>query len=179
MNITLKSFTLSAFLLFALFACEQTTNNQAKKTTADIHSIDSSNYTILKFDNADTWLSKNIKPTSLTKSEIEEIEIILKQCIDKYNPDQKLRFDTISKKHPEYNLKIEYFVIDLSKYKRQYVPFINSAGQKEVWVNCFCYEFPDWRNEILEVNDGGNCFFNLTINLTTKTFSEFIVNGEA
>jgi hypothetical protein len=116
----------------------------------------------------------------LTQAEIEEIEIILKQCIDAYNPDQKIQFDTISKAHPDYNLKIDNFVIDLTRYKRQYFPVINSAGQKEVWVNCFCNDFDkNWRTEMLIVDDGGNCYFNLTINLTTKTFSSFMVNGNA
>jgi len=181
MNTNWTPLAVSASLLFLLSCCGQTTNdNQAKTSIASAHFVDTSNYTILKFDTTDTWLFKNAKPASLTQTEIEEIEIILKQCIDAYNPDQKIQFDTISKAHPDYNLKVDNFVIDLSRYKRQYFPVINSAGQKEVWVNCFCNDFDkDWRTEMLIVNDGGNCYFNLTINLTAKTFSRFIVNGDA
>ena len=129
---------------------------------------------------APPWLFKNATPASLTQTEIEEIEIILKQCIAAYNPGRQLQFDTISKAHPEYNIKVDNFVINLPRYKRQYIAVINSAGQKEVWVNCFCQHFDtNWRTEILMVEDGGNCYFNLTINLATKTYSKLSVNGEA
>lgn len=181
MNTILTLLTFSASLLFFLSSCGQTKdNNQAKTPIVSTHSIDTSNYAILKFDTTDTWLFKNAKPANLTQTEIKEIEIILKQCIDAYNPDQKMQFDTISKAHPEYSLRVDNFVIDLSRYKRQYFPVINSAGQKEVWVNCFCNDFDkNWRKEMLIVHDGGNCYFSLTINLVTKTFSRFIVNGDA
>jgi hypothetical protein len=178
MNANLGFLKLSSSLLFFLFSCAQTSNNQPKTSKTNIPDIDTSKYAILKFHTTDTWLSKNGKSTSLTNDEIEEIEIILGQCIDSYNPDQILQFDTISKVHPEYNLKVADFIIDLSRYKRQYLPFINCAGQKEVWVNCFCSDFADWRNEVLMVSDGGNCYFNLIINLATKIFSIFIVNEE-
>ncbi len=164
------------FLLLFLFSCGQRSNQSKKPNT---HSVDTSNYSILKFDTTNNWLPNNTKPAHLAFGEIEEIETILKQCVDKYNADKKLRFDTLSKAHPEYNLKLDDFVIDLSKYKRQYFPFINSAGQKEVWVNCFCSDYENWRKEILVVKDGGKCYFNLTMNLATKKFPRFNVNGEA
>ncbi|TWI77984.1 hypothetical protein IQ13_4227 [Lacibacter cauensis] len=179
MNTNLTLLKLPAFLLLFLLSCGQTTNNQTKTAEVNIHSNDTSNYVILNFDTTNTSLSNNTNPTLLTRAEIEEIDIILKQCVDNYNPEQKLKFDTLSKEHPEYNLKVDDFVIDLSRYKRQYLPFLNSAGQKEVWVNCFCSDFANWRKEILTVKDGGNCYFSLTINLSTNTFSYFMVNGEA
>jgi hypothetical protein len=66
----------------------------------------------------------------------------------------------------------------LSDYKRQYIPYINQIGQKLVWVNCFCDdEELYWKKEIVEVEDGGYCFFHVTVNLTTKTFDQFLMNG--
>ena len=163
-----------------LFSCGQTKTNNQTQTLEAVPEIDTSTFAILKFDTTDTWLFKNVKPTSLTKNEIKETEKLLKQCIDQYNPGQQLQFDTISKAHPEYNLQLDDFLINLSRYKRQYVPVVNSAGQKEVWVNCFCDHFNfDWRNQIVKVNDGGNCYFHLRINLMTKSFYRFSVNGEA
>jgi hypothetical protein len=181
MKTKLTLLTFSASLLFFLSSCGQTTNNkQVQKSTTGPHTIDTSKYAILKFDTTDTWLFENAKPSSLTHTEIEEIESILKQYIDAYNPDQQLQFDTISKAHTEYNLKVDNFVINLSRYKKQYFPVINSAGQKEVWVNCFCNDFDkNWRRDMVIVQDGGNCYFSLIINLVTKKISRFIVNGDA
>lgn len=129
-NLTL--FTFSTSLLFFLFSCGQTANNQKNTSIASAYTLDTSKYAILKFDTTDTWLFKNAEAANLTQNEIEELEIILKQCIDAYNPGQKLQFDTISKAHPDYKLKVDNFIIDLSRYKRQYFPVINSSGQKEV-----------------------------------------------
>ena len=178
-NLTLLIFSFS--LLFFLSSCGQTTNNnQARTSTASHDTIDTSKYAVLKFDTSDTWLFENAKPSDLTQNEIEEIESILKQHIQSYNPKQQLEFDSISKAHPEYNLKVDNFIINLSTYKRQYFPVVNSAGQKEVWVNCFCNDFDkNWRSNMLIVQDGGNCYFSLTINLVTKKISRFIVNGDA
>jgi len=68
----------------------------------------------------------------------------------------------------------------LNEYKRQLVAVINGKGEKEVWVNCFCNR--DWgryREEVLVADDGGACYFNIKINLTTKTSYDLMVNGEA
>lgn len=147
---------------------------------ASPNTIDTSKYAILWFDTTDTWLFENARSSSLTQTEIEEIESILKKYIDAYNQNQQRQFDTISKAHPEYNLNVDNFVIKLSKYKRQYFPVINSAGQKEVWINCFCNDFDkNWRRDMLIVKDGGNCYFSLKVNLITKKISRFIVNGDA
>ena len=60
------------------------------------------------------------------------------------------------------------------------MPTINSKGEKEVWVNCFCGQWDkSSRTNPVIVMDGGNCFFNLKINLTTGQYYELIVNGEA
>ena len=60
-------------------------------------------------------------------------------------------------------------------------PIQKNNGQKEVWVNCFCQLSGDnkWKTEVVHVADGGNCYFNFKINLTTKTCYDFAVNGVA
>ena len=154
------------------------TNNKINKTNNLL--IDTSNFAILKFDKSYTWLFKNAKATNLTLDEIDILEKILSECIEIYNPRQRKEFDKISKEHPEYNLKLTNFIIDLTRYKRQYVPVINSAGQKLVWINCSCYQLDkQWKKEIIIVKDGGNCYFSVIINLSTKTYSRLIVNGDA
>jgi hypothetical protein len=68
----------------------------------------------------------------------------------------------------------------LSEYKRQYVAVINRQGQKEVWINFFCSYFDtDWKHHVLIVNDGGSCFFQLRINLSSRKARKLIPNGDA
>ena len=72
--------------------------------------------------------------------------------------------------------------IDLNRiiYRRQYIAALNPAGDTLVWVNCFCGEQTpsNWRKELIIVEDGGNCYFNLTVNLTKRRVINIFVNGE-
>jgi hypothetical protein len=83
---------------------------------------------------------------------------------------------------------------------KQVVPMINDKGEKVFWVNCvstgILAQEPepyskstkkkkkkpldymvDWKNEIILVNDGGYCFWNVMINLNSLTYSDLYVNG--
>ncbi len=66
------------------------------------------------------------------------------------------------------------------KYYKQFIAVINSKGEKEVWVNCFCKtdDF-DWKIHVVFVLDGGSCFFNVKINLTNGLITVFSINGVA
>jgi len=71
-----------------------------------------------------------------------------------------------------------YGVMELTKYKFQYIPVITKSGEKQVWVNAFCTSHGiDWSKDIIGVDDGGNCYWNMIINLTKKTYHNFMVNG--
>ena len=73
-----------------------------------------------------------------------------------------------------------YFILILNRYKRQYMPIINKYGEKEVWVNCFCEHWNwDLKTRPVEVRDGGNCFFNLKINLSKNIYYNLMINGDA
>ena len=105
----------------------------------------------------------------LSSNDIEDVEDILAKCIKKYNSSYTRRHYRKS-------------TINLKHYVRQIVPGVNSKGQKIIWVNCICREFAlpnNWRKGILSVDDGGSCFFNLRINLSTKKYYNLIVNGYA
>jgi hypothetical protein len=139
-------------------------------------------YVILPFDkNAYPTLAKKSIPSSLNDSDFVIIDRVLSLCIDKYNQEQTTEYEKMIKKFPEDGFQIKDFVIDLKRYYRQYMVIKNAKGEKEVWVNCFCsvQNMDYWTKEIVRVQDGGNCFFNVRINLTKKTFSGFEVNGEA
>lgn len=91
---------------------------------------------------------------------VKQLEKPLQQCLKKEVPD-------ISKK--------------LSTYKRQYVGLINQQGEKIVWVNFFAYDFDseDWQQDLVIVDDGGDDFFNIKINIENKRCFDLIVNGVA
>ena len=141
---------------------------------------DTSIYSILPHDTTDNWMPKSATSATLSNEDLLEVERILNTSIKKYNKEQQKQFDSVSKAHPDYNLKKEDFVIELKRYKRQYIPVISDKGYKEVWVNCFCYTRDStWKQKVIFVKDGGNCFFNLVINLTNKSYYRLTVNGEA
>ena len=163
-------------LTICLASCGQK-NTETKKheNATNTIQVDTSIFVVLPFDTSQIG-----KPTHLTADDLLKIETILKSCISDYNPEQEKRFQEINDKHPEYKLDKKHFIIDLTRYKRQYMPTINSKGEKEVWVNCFCGQWDkSSRTNPVIVMDGGNCFFNLKINLTTGQYYELMVNGEA
>ena len=152
--------------------------NEVRQTNT--FKMDISLIAILPFDPTQYSFFKNGKPTELTKDELLKIETVLKRCIDNYNSDQNKLFNDIDRQHPEYINSKKNSSIDLTLYKRQYVAAINYIGQKEIWVNCFCDTWGrDWKKYLISVKDGGNCYFNLKINLTTGQYYELRVNGDA
>lgn len=143
-------------------------------------SIDSSMIAILPFDTTLKWIFIDSKPTELTVEDFLKIDTLLNQCINEYNPEQEKLFNEINGKNRKHKLRKENFIIDLKGYKRQYIAVLNSKGEKEVWVNCFCEtDNSVWKTKLILVDDGGNCYFNLKINLTTGKYYEFEVNGYA
>ena len=124
--------------------------------------IDTSQYVVIKYGEYKVF--DNAKPTTLSKKEIDQIGDLLHKAIDEFNNDKK------------HYAKI----MPLSNYKIQLVPVINSNGEKEVWVNSFCEaDGSRWRKEIIFVEDGGNCYFQLKINLKTMKWYSMGINGYA
>lgn len=178
---TKKISVLFFILIFFLCSCRQSDSSiEYKKAKSDSIQFDTSKIAIIKLDNQKHLIFENYKPTELTNENILEIEKILLKCIDNYNPTQESYFKEVSLKHPEYKFERNRFIIDLSDYYRQYVASINNKGEKEVWVNCFCHSlYEDWKKYLIIVEDGGNCFFNLKINLNTRKYYDLMVNGDA
>lgn len=122
-------------------------------------------YAFLKFDNKRDYyiFNKTCKPSSLSKGEITTIENLISKKVKEFNSITKGR-------------RIE----QSTKYYKQFIPVINSKGEKEVWVNCACEILQnEWKKEPQMVNDGGSCFFHLKINLAKKLVYDFRVNGVA
>lgn len=69
---------------------------------------------------------------------------------------------------------------NLEEYKIQLFGYLNKDNEKIIWANYFCDAHGiDWQNNLVFVHDGGNCFFNVKVNLDKKEIFDFEVNGEA
>ena len=106
-------------------------------------------------------------PSILTQEDITELEKLFNKSVKEH--DSALNA----------NDRKYYFIGDQSLYKRQYVCYKNKKGEKIVYVDCFCTAYEGWHKEMMVIDDGGKCFFNLKINLNTKKYFDFMVNGEA
>jgi hypothetical protein len=136
---------------------------------------------LLPFDTTVYTSAPDSTQATLNNDDFANIDRVLSYCINKYNHSQTIEYREIVKKLPDQDLKINDYVIDLKRYYRQYIVVYNKRGEKEVWVNCFCnvQSLDNWREKAVIVMGGGNCFFNVRINLTRKSFSDFMVNGLA
>ena len=188
----MKKIVLFLFLSVVFISCQRTQTstaiNEEIKTDSIFVELDTSVIAIIPFDTimfSGWWNLKNdVTNAELTQSDLLEIEYILTKCIIEYNIQQKQRFDEIPTESPIKDINL--FVINLKDYKRQYVVIENSKGEKEIWINCLCNEFCDrfsdrdsWQKSVGIILDGGNCFFQLKINLTQKKYYDFYVNGYA
>lgn len=73
-------------------------------------------------------------------------------------------------------------VIDkkLNKYIRQYVGFINSKGEKIIWINFIWKNYfsdSDYKNDIIFVKDGGSYYWNIKVDVNNKKLYDLRVNG--
>lgn len=173
---------LTILFLLTIISCNQTVkeNKETTETKSDSIIVDTALIAIIPFDTTYHWLFEKAQPTDLNIVELKLIEKIIIDCVSEYNPEQRKQFNEISNKYPNEKFKLKDFIIELDRYKRQYVPIINNKGEKEVWINCFCDTWDsDWQTEILDVLDGGNCYFQMKINLTEKKYYDFMVNGVA
>lgn len=143
--------------------------------------IPESKYVIIEFQTNWGRLFENAKPTKLSISELKEIEEIIKVAVQDNNENAKKSLEKHNEKNPENKMKETGYELQLKWFKRQYVPVINDKGEKEIWINFFCDDLGNetWKVDLVVVDDGGNCFFNLKVNLTNKSYSELSVNGYA
>jgi len=109
--------------------------------------------------------TENIKQFKLTEIEIQKVKSIIKSKIDSLNNSS------------------DKIIIPEQEYFRQYIGFINSKGEKLVYVNSFCdthnKNHNQLKEQLLKVKDGGSCYYQTKINLTTSNCFSLIVNGSS
>jgi hypothetical protein len=109
---------------------------------------------------------KDSKTLSLNETELSLVNDILKKAV--------LENSIITDSSRSYRR-----LLNIESYNRQYHAY-SMKGQKLVFVNCFCGDpkyFPYWKKELVTVLDGGNCFFNVIINLSTQSHVQLRING--
>jgi hypothetical protein len=171
-------------LLFFTATCNQSgkqKENEEIEIEEEVQKIIESDYTILEFESNWHWIFKNAQPTELSQVELNEVDDLIDIAIKKNNEQQNEYLKKHNAEYPKIQWTETGFELNLNKgYHRQYVSVIDSNGEKIVWVNFFCSTFNDnWKKELVMVHDGGNCFFNIKINLTRKTYSDLRINGYA
>jgi hypothetical protein len=141
--------------------------SKPKQNASSTFQLDTSRTAIIPLKETGSYpFNDTYKQTILTKKELAVIDSLVDLCVEDYNQSFK----------PEFR----QFRINLQKgnYRKQLVAATNTKGEKEVWVNCFCRTWDNrWKKEIMYVDDGGNCYFNLKINLTSKKYYDLGVNG--
>jgi hypothetical protein len=66
----------------------------------------------------------------------------------------------------------------IGNYKRQYVGIIINK-QRILYVNFFCGDEPHFRTKEIFVKDGGDCFFQIKINMINRKGIYLNINGNA
>ncbi|MFA6549947.1 MAG: hypothetical protein WCT36_01160 [Candidatus Gracilibacteria bacterium] len=77
----------------------------------------------------------------------------------------------------ENNLKTNTALLELAEYKIQFFGYINDKGEKILFANHFCRNSGiDWENNWVGVDGGGNCFFEIKVNLNKKNIFDLKIN---
>ncbi len=160
----------TSFLILFLSGCLQNKSKEKMDESYAGQKIEpaQSDFTVIEFNPEWYWIYKNVSSSTLSENEVQRVEEILKTIVKENN-------DSLNEKTES------RFSLKLKGYKKQFVPVLNEKGEKEVWANMFCSDFEteSWKNGIVEVEDGGNCFWNVKINLTTGKYYALSINGYA
>ena len=163
-------------LFFGFLAIMGCNNSNKFLIENDVLLYDSSRIAILPFDTSKTWVPKNSISIKLRQNDIKVIDSLLESAVKNYN--STINLSAAYAEVPKDFRQPKYFLIDVKDYRRQYLAFIDNNNQKFVLVNCFCDQpSPNWKHYMRSVKDGGKCYFNLIINLTTRNYFDFYVNG--
>jgi hypothetical protein len=63
-------------------------------------------------------------------------------------------------------------------YKRQYTGLLQGAD-KRIWAAFFCRTMDGWENNLIGVDDGGDCYFQVLYDVASGAYLLLDVNGEA
>ena len=134
--------------------------------------INGHEYTVL---NITTFLGETV---NLSRNDIIEIESIIGNELEGILEFRKVRLQELYSDSEKEKIK------NASDYIRQYYSYIDSENQQIVNIKFACKTdmnmFKDWKTKPLgNILDGGSCFFDITVNFTTKNVIEANINSVA
>lgn len=104
-----------------------------------------------------------------TENDISEAERLIKEQLIKINTSLENQFASCPIIHK-----------NLPNYYRQYIGYINSKGEKIIWINFIWKEKADvnkLKTDIVETLDGCSYFWNIEVNISKGELSDFNING--
>lgn len=131
---------------------------------------------ILPFSELPVRYRMQSKDRRFENSEFMESEVLLEKAISVYNEKQTEDFVMFMTENPASDWAQTDLFIELDRYYRQYIPYMNEKGNRCIWVNLFCRPIGDWKTHRVYVEGGGVCFFSIGLNLDTGKRFDFIVN---
>lgn len=146
---------------------------QSESNTLDYSflSYDTSSIAIFDWDSALFKLVTYAEPLALTNDDLRLAGSIFIDAVHVFNEKQAIRlYEDFGKA-----VAMENFVINISKYKRQYYPYSDVNNQRLLYVVCFSTGFANWKTEKYHIArlHGGMTEFSLIINLSTKIAEQF------
>lgn len=156
----MRNLILISLLFFT--AC-RLSNKHIASAPSSFASIDTSHYAIIPVK-----VGEEVVPSvPLSALEIYKIDSLIKQTVTRHNKTAD-QYQSIK---------------DPGSYYKQLWATTNDKQEKEVFINCLCdtLAFPDWnwRKKKALVIDGGNCFFEMELNLKTDSVYFLSVNNTA
>ncbi|SHH88260.1 hypothetical protein [Flavobacterium defluvii] len=124
----------------------------------------------------------------------ENISWITKKSYKSWNPNQSelILIDSVLEKainERRFLFLKKQSLLELKERYMQYLCYINDDGDKIVYINSFCdiptiykngkEELLDWQNEMIDIADGGSCYWNMKINISTQSYFELMINSES
>lgn len=141
--------------------------------------ISDSRYAILSFSKLPASYQEGAESLSWGTADFSDAEKLLEKAVSAFNEKRTEDFITFMAENPASNWAQTDLFIELERYYRQYIPFLNPKNERCVWINLFCRPVGDWKTNVVQVNGGGVCFFSIGLNLDTGKRFDFIVNDKS
>lgn len=170
------------FFILSLISCNSKDQKSIKNDTEIINIVDfeqKKSDTIQEPNYIAIFDDETGKNSTLTDEEISIVNSNLENAVINYNEELKIKIEKWNNEDRNTKWNIEDKKINLRYYFRQYIITKNKNGDKIVRVFCFCAYFGNWKNEIMTVHDGGDCYLNAKINLSKNRTEYFGTNGLA
>ena len=184
----MKSGLFTIFIILILVGCHA--RSSLRKYASVLQpklSYDTSRQTIIAYDKAGHFFDDyGYTIGNFNQQDLKTIDSLLIEAVLSHNNEQNEQklphrmIDFVSGKYREQLVALTGTTKRTGKVKGMNVTW-GRKGVNYAWVNCFCSRSRKvdkyWKTEIISVDDGGPCFFNLMIDLTNKKYFDMDVNG--